>query len=220
MKKVFAKINLMVALVALVAIGGIFVATAMVKAFADNKPVTITATILETLTLACNNATIPNLTAGTPQSVQATCTVTTNGQNGFNLKVNKTTVGNDATKTLKHSDGTTWITDTGSGLAAFDGTTATPVLWGTAKGLGFRVGVVSTTPNANSLNPPAGYAMWGNDGATAEYAAFPVTAQTIYNYASYASAASTISIEYKLDVPTTQKSGAYTGTVQYTATTN
>ncbi|MDD5397237.1 MAG: hypothetical protein PHW24_04235 [Candidatus Moranbacteria bacterium] len=217
MKKVFAKINLMIVLVVL---GGIFTTTVMVRAFADNKPVTITATILETLTLACNNATIPNLTAGTPQSVQATCTVTTNGQNGFNLKVNKTTAGNDATKTLKHSDGTTWITDTGSGLTAFDGTTATPVTWGTSKGLGFRVGVVSTTPNANSLNLPAGYAMWGNDGATAEYAAFPVTAQTIYNYASYAAAASTISIEYKLDVPTTQKSGAYTGTVQYTATTN
>jgi len=175
---------------------------------------TINATIMETMTLTCNNATIPNLTAGTAQSVQATCTATTNGAAGFNLKVRKTTASADATKTIV--SGTTWIIDTGVGLTAYDGTGTTPAVWtgGTTKGLGFRVQNTGTT-NANSLN------YWAADGAgTAKYAAFPIADQTIYNYASYASAASAVNIDYKLDVPTNQKAGAYTGTVLYTATTN
>ncbi|MDD5397236.1 MAG: hypothetical protein PHW24_04230 [Candidatus Moranbacteria bacterium] len=207
--------NFSVAIV-LVVLGGIFATTVMVRAFADNKPVTITATILETLTLACNNASISNLTAGTPQSAQATCTVTTNGQNGFNLKVHKTTASSTATTTMVHSDNTTWITDA---LTGYTGLPASALAWtaGTTKGLGFRVrSVAGGTTNTNTNTD------WGADetALNAKYAAFPVADQTIYNYASYYAAAATVNIDYKLDVPTTQKSGAYTGTVQYTATTN
>ncbi|MDD5397352.1 MAG: hypothetical protein PHW24_04865 [Candidatus Moranbacteria bacterium] len=199
---------------ALVVLGGIFVTTVVVRAFADNKPVTITATILETLTLACNNASISNLTAGTPQSAQATCTVTTNGQNGFNLKVHKTTASSTATTTMVHSDNTTWITD---GLTGYSAGVSSVWTAGTTKGLGFRVrSVAGGTTNANTNTD------WGADetALNAKYAAFPVADQTIYNYASYFASASAVNIDYKLDVPTTQKSGAYTGTVQYTATTN
>ncbi len=203
-------------IIAIVAIAGVFTAVIGVKATGTSQTstATINATVMETMTLSCGNATIPNLTANTPQSVQAACTATTNGAAGFNLKVHKTTAASDATKTLVN--GTTWIVDTSAGLAAYDGTGSTPALWtsGTTKGLGFRVQVSGTT-NANAL------AYWAADGAgTAKYAAFPVADQTVYNYASYASAASAVTIDYKLDVPTTQMAGSYSGTVLYTATTN
>ncbi len=173
-------------------------------------------TILEALSLSCGNATIAtSITAGTSQSVQALCTVSTNGPLGFNLKVHKTTASADATKTLV-SNGT-WITDTGVGLTAY--TPGTSALWSesTTKGLGFRVrSTTGGTTNANTV------ADWGSDetSGNAKYAAFPVADQTIYNYASFSAPPSLINIDYRVDIPGTQKAGVYTGTVLYTATSN
>jgi hypothetical protein len=177
------------------------------------KTVTINATIPESMSMSCANpATLTIATVGTPISAQAACTATTNGAAGFNLKAHR--VG--ATNTLLHTDATTPIVDAGTGLTAYTGLPASAAVWtaGTTKGLGFRVQVTGTT-NTNTVTD------WAADGAaTAKYAAFPTADQTIYNYASYSAAASAVTIDYKLDVPATQKSGSYSGTVQYTATTN
>ena len=208
-------------IIALVAIAGVFTAVIGVKATGTShtSTATINATVLETMTLSCGNATIPNLTANTPQSVQAACTANTNGAAGFNLKVHSTTSGADATKNLLHTDTTTWIINTGTGLSTYTGLPASTALWtaGTTKGLGFRVRSTSGgTTNANTNTD------WGVDetAGNAKYAAFPLTDQTIYNYGSYSGSASAVNIDYKLDVPTTQKAGSYSGTVLYTATTN
>jgi len=198
-----------------------------VRCIKDNTPTgtsesetpTLDATVTETMTLVCDNATIPAVTAGVAQSTQAACTATTNGATGFNLKVRTNTASADATKTLLHTDTSTWIINTDSGLSAYTELPASTALWtaGNTKGLGFRVRSVSGgTTRTNTVTD------WGTDetDGNAKYAAFPITDKTIYNYASYAGSASVVNIDYKLDVSAGQKAGSYTGTVLYTATTN
>ncbi len=199
--------------IAFVAFAGISLAIISIKAAgtSDTKTTTINATVSETMALTCDaNVAIPAVIASTPQTATSNCSALTNGAAGFSLKANATTAGATASQTLV--SGTTWITNTV--LATYDGTSGTPAAWtGTFKGLGFRV-VTTGTTNTNTL------AYWGTDVSAEKFAGFPVTAQSIYNYGSYSATSSTVVIQYKLDVPTTQKAGSYTGTVLYTATTN
>jgi hypothetical protein len=147
---------------------------------------------------------------GTPVNQTAACTATTNSETGFNLKAHRVNAAN----TLTHTDTTTQIIDTGANLLAYTGLPASTAVWTapTTKGLGFRVMVTGTTlANTNTD--------WGVDGTPA-YAAFPAADQTIYNYGAFTAAPAAVMVDYKLDVPPTQKSGNYSGTVVYTATTN
>lgn len=221
MQKTSKKVSL---LIALLAIAGLVGAAGVKAAVNDTESPTLDATVNETMILSCGNVLIPAVTANFPQHVTANCQATTNGAAGFNLKVAKSTVGSSASTTLKHTDGTTWITDTGVGgtdLKAFAGTGATTITWtdGTTKGLGIHVNVTGTT-----LATTLASTVWGADdiAANAKYAALPAIGgdQTIYNYGSYTGSPATVGVNYKLDVPGTQKAGSYAGTVLYTATTN
>ncbi len=189
---------------AIVAVVGLFASIANVQADSKNQSVTISASVAETLTLACDNAVIAEVTAGISQSTVEACTITTNAESGFNVKVKR----DAATDTLTHFDTTTTIVD----AADFNGTNAATWSEGTTKGLGFRV--------AKTSDADDGVIDWGTDGAGAKYSAFPVADTTIYNTTGYSETALTMDVEYRLDVPVVQKSGNYTGSVTYTATTN
>lgn len=181
----------------------------------DPAPTSISAQVNETITLtSCNNVTIPAITpaaGGASQNNTQPCTITTNTEGGIRVSVIK--VAGTATQTLRHSDNTTYITDTGAGLTAFDGTAGTTAAWtaATTRGLGFRVTETSTLSNDNTI--------WGTDAAP-EYAALPVSSQIIYSKNGYLGTPYTMNVNYRLDVPTTQKAGTYGAQVQYSATTS
>ncbi len=60
-----------------------------------------------------------------------------------------------------------------------------------------------------------GVPKWGNG---ADYAAFTGTATEIYSRGGYSTAATTVTVRYRADVPVTQPTGSYQTTITYTAT--
>ena len=80
--------------------------------------------------------------------------------------------------------------------------------------LQFRVKSSGTTAQAYCSN------WWGSDDTTngARFAGFPSTAQKIVSSNSATVGTSTAIVLYNLDVPVTQQTGTYTGSVTYTAT--
>ncbi len=174
----------------------------------------ISATIQETMTLSCgadidlDNST--TLIPETPQSNTTTCTVTTNDAEGYNLSV---VDDRGASNTLYHEtlsaspdgqiqDKTPWD-PTGSGNAQ---------AW-TGDGMGF--GILSSEATKNST--------WWGTGNTCDdtnqlYAGFPNTDQNILEHTSYTNTATDTEICYRVNVPSTQIAGEYTGSVTYTAT--
>ena len=100
-------------------------------------------------------------------------------------------------------DKTAWV-NTGNGNAA---------TWANT-GLGFTVFASNATKNTT----------WWGTGITEtdtnnNYAGFATTQTDIMRHLSYAASSTTTDIGYKLDVPATQKSGAYSGSVTYQVTT-
>lgn len=184
----------------------------------DTDDVILNVTVNEVLQFSCDPAShnFANLTPGTPVQISGTpnsttCTITTNSEDGYQLSTKFSTV---ATNTLVHSDGTTEIDDDAVGLSRWDpAVSGNAVTWsdGTTKGLGFCL--FSGTDKSSTY--------WGTgttyNDALNEYAAFPVSFQNIMTYGSYRSTATSAGITYKLDVPATQKSGTYSGTVTYQA---
>jgi hypothetical protein len=176
--------------------------------------VTVQTSVQKALTFGVNSntANLGNLTPSTPVWAYTELTVDTNGASGYNITSQFTTSNCSASDTLCHSDTTTPITD----KTEFDGVgtcTATAAWSGT--GLGFTVYTADTGKNTTC---------WGtgtavNDAANL-YAGFPTTDQIILNVTSGPKADDDTAVGYKCDVATTQKSGAYSGTVQYTATAN
>ena len=172
--------------------------------------VTLTTTVAEVISLDCGaDVNFGTLTPATPVTGSSTCTVTTNANGGYNLKVKR----DNSDYTMKHSAfGTNgaYITDktawdpTGSGNAA---------VWGTT-GLGFTL--YSSTATKSTT-------WWGagttETDAANKYAGMPLAYANVMIHTAYSSGSTTNSIGYKLDVPTTQRSGVYSGSVTYQVTT-
>ena len=198
-------------------------------------PIDINVEVQDTLTLDCfdtatgtgdlnvtlGTTTDPGkVTAGTPATGQSTCTVTTNDDQGYYLTLID---DNAATNTvLTHTDPHTGATYEIQDLTQFPATTTwtTP----TTKGLGFSVVTFpDTQTNNNTLDET-----WTNtslcpEGTAADtntYAGIPDTAETISAVTQYESNQTTTNICYKVDVPASQASGQYTGSVTYTATSD
>jgi len=131
------------------------------------------------------------VTPGVPNTATTIVTVTTDAGGGYDLLVSEN-------QQMTHaSDGTTTIAD-------YVGTIAVPTVW-SGVGLGFTVtggsGVDTkwgTTPNNY-------------------YAGVPATNTIFHDKLGYTSGGDDTNIEYKVDVPSTQKSGTYTNTITYTA---
>jgi hypothetical protein len=174
--------------------------------------VTLSVTVAQTITLDCGaDVNLGTLTPGTPVPAtdqSTTCTATTNADAGYDLSVKKddsgTTLDDAATHAIDITDKTAW-NPSGSGNAA------TPYA---TTGLAFSVFASTATKNTT---------WWGIgtafDSAGNKWAGFPSSYAIIMDHDTYSSGSTTTSIAYRLDVPTTQRSGAYNGTITYQAVT-
>ena len=198
------------------------------------QPIDINVEVQDTLTLDCFDTTTGTgdlnvtlgtaadpgkVTAGTPAVGQSTCTVTTNDDQGYYLTIIDDNAA--ANTVLTHDDPNTATTYEIQDLTQFPTTTT----WNapTTKGLGFSVITFPDTQTANNTIDD----IWTNtstcpEGAadTNDYAGIPDTAQTISAVTQYESLSTTTNICYKVDVPASQASGQYTGSVTYTATSD
>lgn len=148
-----------------------------------------------------------NLTPGVPIAAPATGTIAsveTNAANGYTLGIHDGVAGTDSA--LLHTDTTTRITDVTSGDIT------TPVVWGASTGLGITLFAADTNKEAK----------WGAgttyDDALNKYAAIPETATTAHTVTGAVVGADTSSWAFKLDTPAGQKTGAYSGSMTFTAT--
>lgn len=159
---------------------------------------------LLSLTLGVDSATLGfgNLLPGSVMTGTTVATVTTNYPNGYSLSISDAISGSNSA--LLH-------TDTATRIADYAGTIATPTAW---SGTGLGICLYSATGKNTS--------QWGT-GTTAsdsnnKYAGVPQTATEIHAKTGSPTASDQSSVGYKLVVPNTQKTGAYSGNVTFTAT--
>ena len=178
------------------------------KSQADTQGVTVSASVQTAMTFstsAGDTAAFGSLTPGSPIASPATGTVlsvTTNAANGYTIGVSDSkTTTNSA---LLHTDTSTYVAD-------YAGTIATPTSW-TSTGLGLTLFAADTNKES----------AWGTgttyDDSNNKYAGVPQNATTAHTVTGYHSGADTSSWAFKLDVPGTQKTGSYSGTVTFTST--
>jgi hypothetical protein len=160
--------------------------------------------IQDTAVLACTDGIDFNiLIPGTPQARSSSCSVTTNAELGYDLQVKKDDT--DATMDHERESGAA-IAD----LAAWDGNAGSTVDWSSSvKGLGFTI-ISAPTKDTSA---------WGTgiteDDEDNKYAGFPAIFTNIVDHDLYSAEPTMTMIGYKLDVPATQRSGAYAGGVTY-----
>lgn len=183
--------------------------------------VTVTTSVATVLTFGIDDssADLGTLTPGTPVTGTTVLTVDTNNANGYYLQTRYTTTNCSGNVTLCHTgDTTTEIAD----KTDFDGVgTCAVTATYSGTGLGFTVFAADTGKNTTC---------WGTGTtvthASNKYAGFPpTTAKTILTVSAGPKADDDTSVGYKLDVASTQKSGAYggsaaNGAVEFTATGN
>lgn len=185
-----------------------FSVNSLPKAQAATDDVTLSTTVQSYLSFsitAGDTVTFGNLTPGTPIcfATGTVATVSTNAANGYTLGVHD---GSGTNSALLHTDTSTYIPD------MTNGTIGTPVTWGTNTGVGVGLYAADTTKEEK----------WGTGttvcDANNKYAAIPETATTAHTVTGTLSGADTSSWSWKIDVANTQKTGAYSGTVTFTAT--
>ena len=167
---------------------------------------TLTTDVQDVLAMTCLDASnevandhvveLGNLTPGTPVTGATVCTVLTNSDNGYTIAVKR----DDATTTMdKDSEPVVDITDKTGGAAAYAGT-----------GLAYTINDAPSNVVGSSI-------AWANAGAA--YQGFAATDTNIVTTADFLATADTTEIGYILDVPSTQQSGTYSGSITYTVTT-
>jgi hypothetical protein len=203
------------AMIALLAIASLGQASA-VNASSATDGVTLQTDVQEVITLDCGLATVNlgNLTPGTPVTGTSACRAETNANGGYNLAVRRddateTTMDKDSEPTVNIADLTAWdpAATAGAGNA---------IVWDedNTVGLGFTVFASEATKNTT---------WWGTGAnvtdAANKYAGFAPAQTDIMRHTAYVGTPTTTSVGYKLDVPSTQKSGIYSGAITYQATT-
>jgi len=171
---------------------------------ADDKSQTIQVTVTTTLTfnLATNTVPLGILTPGTPITATTSCTVETNSSSGWQLSVKR----DDATSTLDlDTDPSIDFPD----ATAWNGSNSTD---SPGANLSFRVYQTDTTPSGlyNST-------YWGTSDASPKWAGFPPTSQMIASIDNYQSGTQTVVYGFRIDAPSSQASGAYSGSITLTA---
>lgn len=196
-------------------------------ATSGNSGVSLTATVGSVLTVSVDNATAAfgNLTPGTPIYTSTTVSIFSNNNTGYNVKINRdnnptstlTLDGLPATATNTIPDATSWDS-TGNGNA----TSSTATSTGIGEKLSFRVRSTEST-GGTCFDASEEQNWWGLDGSTPLYAGFPtstVNNATTFNCSSFQSATTTAKHYYRLDAPSNQYTGDYSGGITYTAAVN
>lgn len=168
-----------------------------------------------TFTVDSNTKNFGTLSPGNLVSNITSLYVTTNNSSGFTTSVYR--VDSDATldlttnSTVNIPDKTAWVPGGGCGLAG-NATASTTE----SQTLQFRVRQAGTD-SGNYCS-----AWWGSDDTTpnARFAGFPTTDQDIVYRSSPAVSEVTSVLLYNLDVPNTQETGSYTGTITFTTVAN
>lgn len=144
------------------------------------------------LTLDSNTTDLGIVTAGSPKTATTVATVTTDAWGGYDLLISQN-------HNLRHTDSTTTIASFGCLIGA-------PCVWtGGATGFGFTVESGTSVEAKWYVNP------------TYYYAAVPDSATIFHTKTGYKSGGDNTTVRYKLDVPSTQKAGAYSNVVTYVA---
>jgi len=175
---------------------------------AATQNVSLSTTVQEYLSFsltAGSTVAFSNLTPGTPIAAPSGGTVasiTTNDANGYTLGVSDSQTTTNSC--LEHTDLATYIAD-------YAGTITTPTTW-TSTGLGITLYAADTTKESK----------WGTgttyNDTNNKYAGIPQAATTAHTVTGYHSGADTSSWAFKVDVPNTQKTGSYSGSMTFTAT--
>jgi len=177
---------------------------AMETRSASTDQIDLSVEVATAIDISCPNpSAFGTLTAGTPETTTATCTVTTNGENGYNLQIKK-----DNATTL--TNGANSIPD----KTAWDSSTPNSAVW-SGTGLGFRVMQTGTDEGYSTT-------WWGTDDTdpNALYAGLPSSYETILNDTTYSSSSTETVVEFKVDVSASQASGTYTGTATFQGVVN
>lgn len=143
------------------------------------------------LSVDSNTVNLGTITPGTPTTGQSILTVTTDSWGGYDLFTSQN-------HSMMHTDATTTIPDYSCAIA-------NPCLW-SGTGLGF------TLTSGTQVE-----SKWGST-PNFKYAAFPLSATIFHTKTGYTSGGDQTTVGYKLDTPATQKSGAYSNIITYTAT--
>lgn len=190
--------------------GGLFGVGIPVKAETSN--VTFTANQLSSLSInitAGDSFDFGDLTFGVPMAAPATGTIVsieTNASNGYTLGVSDGSGTNSGL--INVADGTTAVPD------MTNGTVGTPVTWGANTGLGITMWDADTSPEGKWC---AGTCTTYDD-ADNKYAAVPAAATTAHTVTGEIVGADTSSWAYMVETEASQKTGAYSGTMTFTAT--
>jgi hypothetical protein len=159
-------------------------------------PLSISMTV-DSPTLSFGNLLPGNVLTGT-----TVVTVTTNFANGYSLSASDSVAGGDST--LLHQ------VDLVTRIADYLGTIGTPTLW---SGTGLGISLYSATGKE---------AKWGSGTTESDlnnkYAGVPLNATVVHAKTGSPTTNDANSVGYKLVVPTTQKTGAYSGDITYTVT--
>ncbi len=196
-----------------------FVVTAL-----DNTNITIatssevTATpVAPSLTFVVDSGSqsLPTFTPGSLTATSSILTVKTTNPTGFVTTLSRATVS--GTLAL-NTDSSVVIPDKTDWTAPAATTTSGPTTASTTQPLTlqFRLWKAMTdTPNYST-------AWWGADDTSsgALFAGIPSTTQSIANRSTSALSTTTLRVLYDLNVPVTQKTGTYTGSVVYSVTAN
>ena len=171
--------------------------------------VTLSTYVNETISLGCGaDVNLGTITPGTPVYGATTCTGTTNANAGYDLSVKRddadTTMDQTTDAAVNIGDRTAW-NPSGSGNAT---------VWSSPGDVTLGFSVFASTATKNTTWWGAGTTF--ND-ALNQYAGFPSSYAVIMDHDAYSSGSTATSISYKLDVPSTQESGTYDGTITYQA---
>lgn len=175
------------------------------------------------LTFVVSTDTFPTLTPGIPIFATTTLSVNTDNSTGWNVTVSRddtdTTMDLDSDATVNIIDQTAWVP--GGATTTVGNAVRISSLDSTGDVLAMRVMTASGTASFIST------AWWGTtdayiDSATTLWAGFNSTAQKVGDSSVSCSGADCAlnTVLYYLDVPSTQKTGTYSGGITYTATMN
>lgn len=179
------------------------------EANAATQTVTLSVTVTSFLSFTTNSGgtiDLGLLNPGTPvcNTSGTVFLVNTNASNGYKMTPAD---GSNTDSTLTHVDATTKIKD-------YLGTLATPTTW-TGSGLGVTLWSGVQREAAWSVG---GVALNPCTAASNKYAGVPTdTSTTGHTVAGFLAGPDTTYWGWKIDVPNTQKTGAYTGAVTFTA---
>ena len=176
-----------------------------------------------TLTFVVSTNNFPNITPSTPVFATTTLSVDTDNTSGWNVIVSRddvdATLDLDTDATVNITDQTAWAP--GAATTTAGNAVRASSLDSSGDFLAMRTMTASGTPSFRST------AWWGTtdayiDSATTLWAGFNTTAKKIGDSSVSCSGANCAlnTVLYYLDVSTTQKTGAYSGGITYTATMN